>query len=1201
MLSLTFLLSIPEVSIKSVHAVTQSAPTLFQPFGPFSNSTIFTDYGDFTPMFTAFESGQVDLTDWPIFKSALASDQANANMFVTSQQLEYGIFQQDIQGHWSLLGVNQLATRTTTAPGLQGSPVFATGDCAGAGIAHIKISLVNLETGSSVIADPNNQVLLNFAKDGSTFGATGLYDFGCVVLSTLASNTVEPVSASVYSGIGSLNLVNAACSGATGCTVTATLGVNYASISNSKLTPAGTQFREGIAHLLEKGQFVLNEPQIAGIACATDTQGSPLQGLDGGLGGGVCGASLLATAPAAVSAECSDTGVAAALAAAGVTGCPHISLYNIAAPPNALTPGAYWWAAGGLAKGVTNGYASYEDILTACVHFVNAGLSVVNGASSTDCAGVANSLAGSKADTGLATPPACANGATGPDNCPHLNPNSIAGSLGHLWLIIRTSKPRQHFGQIIADTLNAMLGTPQNQGGGVVCYNWTTVSGGSTPCITAPTYYTIGQIATVVFGDGSGADCNSPINAVCDVWNMYTGGFTLGGQADHMYSIYDTAFGSNACGGGLASFPSNYDFHCDPAFDSQAQGGEFSTSGALAGNLFKQASLIGAQSVMTDPVYVPLISFGANNGYSFQGKSISTSLVSSKGNGWEAGTGGTFWSLFNMHQIPGYVPPSPGFAPGCVNPITMVHQLQCIMAGQSQDTDFLNIFSGDTVWDFSIMNQVYDSMLALVPGTGGFASATNTSPGQLIDWMTVSHGSSFNPTEITCVGKPVNPVPLCVQGTTTQTYILRPDIKFHDGPTVTAADVAYTILAARDVPASLFTAAVANVATDTCTGTVTATGTCSGTLQAIYGAQGQGCPTTLGATNPDGTPASVTPCQATAITGSGAGVTCPAPCTTLQVKLQGQSALFDSNIGGIPILPQHIWQNGANGMPGCGTMPFPAGGGPCSNPALDSMATGNFIGSGGYECVSSTGHVGGPCSSTGNQVTIAGATVLLKAYGAYSHGPTTYPQNSYEKFSWSDRNNEGGVGIDDLANAAVDFCISGTLGSATCPADAYWGNPVITGSTPGKVTAAVLATIALYFGISLTHPFSPGLVTNLDPNLDYYDYTGLGGGIFQGCPTSSVTVGATTTTFTCYSDSPPSGGESLTVADTNLNPIVACAEVRTPTPDPLNPTPGYNLDVWTCTVNNPLPAEVKLIYVPGTGAAASPFGVSRLPYYIFNH
>jgi ABC-type transport system substrate-binding protein len=741
-----------------------------------------------------------------------------------------------------------------------------------------------------------------------------------------------------------------------------------------------------------------------------------------------------------------------------------------------------------------------------------------------------------------------------------------------------------------------MFGTPQNQGGGVVCYNWTTVSGGSTPCITGPTYYTIGQIATVVFGDGSGADCGSAINAVCDVWNMYTGGFTTDTIPDQMYTTYNTAFGSNVCGGGLVAFPSNYLLHCDPRFDSQAQGGEFSTSGQLAAALFNQAAVTAAQGVMTIPIYVPLVSFGANNGYSYQGKSISTSLVSQKGNGWEAGTPGTYFSLLNMRQIPGYT----GTAPGCRNPTTGVHQIECVRAGMSQDTDFLNIFTGDTVWDFSIMNQVYDSMLALVPGTGGFSSLSNTTPEQFIDWMTISHADSFNPKEITCVGKPVNTIPLCVQGTTTQTWTLRPDLKWHDGATVTAADVAYSILADRDVPSSLLGSFVANVATDTCTGTVTAIGACSGTLQAIYGARGLGCPVMLGATNLDGTPVSVIPCQATIILGSGAGVTCPAPCNVVQVKLQGQSVLFDSNIGGIPILPQHIWQNGVNGMPGCGIMPLPAGGGVCSIPGLDSMAAGNFIGSGPMVCVSSTGHIGGPCTSTGTQVTQSGGTVLLKAFSGYMRGPTTQPQNSYQKFSWSDRNNEGGVGIDDLANAAVDLCISGTLGSSTCPADGYWGNPVITGSTPGKVTAAVLATIALYFGISLTHPFSPAQVTNLDPNLDYYDYTGLGGGVYFGCPATS----ATSTSFTCYTDSPPSGGESLAVTDTNLNPIAgaSCSETRNSSvPDPLNPTPGYLQGVWTCTSTGSLPSAFKLVYVPGTGAAASPFGVSNMPYYIFGH
>jgi ABC-type transport system substrate-binding protein len=1198
-------------------------------------------------MFTAFANGQVDLTDWPIFAGDLLNDQSNVNMFVTNAQPSYGIFQMDIQGHWSLLGINQLAARPTTTPGLQGSLVFTAGGCAGAGIADIKINLVNLETGSSVIADSNNQALLNFAKDGSVFDKTnpapsGFYDFGCVVLSTLASNTAEPVSTSVYAGIGSLNLVNAACAGATGCTVTATLGVNYASISNSKLTPAGTQFREGIAHLLGKQEFVQGEFGISGVfhACAMDEQGTPAQGLDRVPGPPGCMVSEDPDSPN--SAECADPGIAAEHTALGET-CSPFSLYNLDA--FSVSPPDLWWTT----AGAISGYPAYEDIYAACVHFNEAGLVVVNGAGPSDCAGVANSL--STIDTStcftvcpntLATPPPCAGGTAGPDNCPHLNPHSIAGSLGHLWVIIRSEPARKHFGQIIADGLNALFGTPQSQGGGVVCYNWTTISGGSGPCVTAPgPGYTIGEIATVVFGDGSGANCGSGSSAVCDTWNLYTGGFAAGTVPDQFYTTYDSAFGSTACGGSLASFPGDYVFHCDPAFDSQAQGGEFSTTSTVASNLFQVAADMMAQSSATIPVYVPLVSFGANNGYSYQGKSISTSLVSQKGNGWGAGSAGQFWSLLNMRQVPGYIAPGgAAFQPGCA-PFG-VPQIQCIRDGMSQNTDVLNFFSGGTVWDFTLMGEVYDSMLAPVPGTGGFPGATNPTPEQLIDWMTISHSSTFNPNEITCVGAPVNTVPVCVQGTTTQTWNLRPDLFFHDGAAVTAADVAYSILAYRDVSSISFASLVANVPTDKCTGSLTATGTCNGALQAIPGAEGDSCPTTLGlgGANPDGSPVGfIKPCQATAIPGSGFGPTCPAPCNAVKVKLQGQSVLFNDNIGGLPILPQHIWQNGANSMIGCGIMPFPGGGGPCSSPALDSMATGNFVGSGPMMCVSSTGHIGGPCTSTGTQTTTPGPAVLFRAFGCtkgqsthcgYMRGPTPLPGSSYQTFSWVDPNNDGAVGLDDLASMAVVFCDDPTVypSPATqvgvdmngkpiihhCASDAYWGNPSVVGTVsgcpvadngcPGAVTATALATIALYYGISLTRPYSPGVVTNIDPNLDYYDYTGLGGGVFYGCPPSSVTVGGTTTSFTCYSDSPPGGVESLTVADSNLNPTVgaSCSEIRMLTvPDRVNPIVGYVLGKWTCTVNNPLPPEVKLIYVPGAGAAASPFGVSRMPYYIFNH
>src|SRR5260370_36540431 len=113
---------------------------------------------------------------------------------------------------------------------------------------------------------------------------------------------------------------------------------------------------------------------------------------------------------------------------------------------------------------------------------------------------------------------------------------------------------------------------------------------------------------------------------------------------------------------------------------------------------------------------------------------------------------------------------------------------------------------------------------------------------QMTNWMVTTHQSSFNPTEISCVHT------TCVNGTTTQTWRLRTDLKFHDGTPVTADDVVFSILAYRDVPSAQLQPQVASVA-----GAV--------------------------ALNP----------------------------SVIQVKLQHQSPFYDFDIGTLPILPKHIW------------------------------------------------------------------------------------------------------------------------------------------------------------------------------------------------------------------------------------------------------------------------------------------------------
>src|SRR4029077_13496849 len=142
-------------------------------------------------------------------------------------------------------------------------------------------------------------------------------------------------------------------------------------------------------------------------------------------------------------------------------------------------------------------------------------------------------------------------------------------------------------------------------------------------------------------------------------------------------------------------------------------------------------------------------------------------------------------SLLNMRQVPGYTPPTPGFSPGGGDP-------DLIRRGFSFDTLNLSPFQAITTEEMEIVSLIYDSMLHANPLTGG-------TDGQLVDWQTISHSSTFNPTEVSC-----NAINGCITGTTTSTWRLRNDLKFQDGTPLTADDILFTVLALSDGPATSY-------------------------------------------------------------------------------------------------------------------------------------------------------------------------------------------------------------------------------------------------------------------------------------------------------------------------------------------------------------------------------------------------------------
>ncbi len=646
-----------------------------------------------------------------------------------------------------------------------------------------------------------------------------------------------------------------------------------------------------------------------------------------------------------------------------------LSPFNIA--DDKITPTTNWWTSFGSSVGVAQGYSGHDDLRAACDDFVSMGLTLTP--SGATCNDVANAAAGT----------------IDPGSYPHLVP---AGD-GHIKIGVRSSGGRAQFGMIVTDTLEFLFGTPSNRASmpnfvGTICF-W------SCPQYVLHYYQCLQSQCTATIFEDTSASGGSP-----DAWQLYTAGQSFNPTPDQ-YFINRNSVGSGAvCAGAPAIKPNNYNFWCDPQSDTWSSAGELAPTLTLSGQFFQRNVMTELNNAVDIPGFNFVSQFVENNGWNFQ-----------------QCTGG-----LNARQVPGYNPctvlgaPSncASYAPGGGNP-------NLIRRGFSQDTNNFSPFTYNSVWEGDVVSFIFDTMLQQNPSTGG-------SNAQFIDWGTTSHSSHYNPNEIGC-----NSIYGCTTGVTTQIWHLRNDWKFSDGNSATANDVAYTILAYRDVPSSLLQGFVLNV--------ISATGLDCGTGQ---------------------------------------------PCKTLQVKLQGQGALFEYNIGvALPILEKSLW------APYCGDPPV--AGGTCGSPTFDPMypsqnSPGIMVGTGPWTCIAPisgtgvvAGHVGGPCAETasgaltGSSITTDGQIFLSENTNfmrCCPNGPSATTSSLY-KISYADFHNTGVVDITDLANIASNY---GTN-------NAYWCNTNIA-CTNGLVGAVDLATVAVYFGHGITYPFTPQTLSNVDPQID---------------------------------------------------------------------------------------------------------------------
>ena len=722
----------------TVNGLSQPLPPTWSPYGPREKILNITMYSDIQNEYTAFLSGKVDITDFPLLPSQQPPTFCAGDIFCTPAQTALQLFDLEVNHHNSFLGVSLQAARTVAPPTLVLPASTAAGIC-GTGLGQLTVNLQNQEQANAPVLDSLNKLTITSqpsvtssatATDSGGSQPTGTYVFPCVVAGTYK------ISSSVYDSTAPCSSTQPTSCAFIGSNqaVTVTLRVNWNSPSTVEPTQAGVYIPRALAHLLDKPSFAANSP-LSGRGIYDDEWTSPAQNLPNNF---------------PVTAECVDH--------PWFNPCSPVSAYNFVS--DSLGGGSEWWTQPGTSAGVSLGYSGVADLRAACDDFVRAGFVVVGGANSTDCGSVALASQGSTAPSGYA----------------HLSNN------GHqIFVILRSDAVRKAYGQIIADSINFLFGTPNN---GQTFPNQTpqcTVTYGGPGCNTY--YLGLSTILSCVF--------ETPILSALDgcpaPWNLYTAGYGLDAFADQLFVYAYSSSASGVCGGSPEHYFANYFFYCDPQFDTDANAGEFSPTSAQAYQFFARAAVTGALNGLPLPVYTPIGVYSALAGWDTQTAcgcaSSQSSLVPVLGNGFAAGSG--YWSFLNMRQIPGFVPSNPAYKPGGGNP-------DLIRRGFSQDIDSLSPFNAYSPQDLEVISLIYDSLLQPNPLTLG-------TDGQFMDWQTLAHTSVYSPSEVSC-----NSLNGCVTGTTTTIWHLRSDLMFQDGTRLTADDVVYTILAYRDVPSGYF-------------------------------------------------------------------------------------------------------------------------------------------------------------------------------------------------------------------------------------------------------------------------------------------------------------------------------------------------------------------------------------------------------------
>ena len=519
---------------------------------------------------------------------------------------------------------------------------------------------------------------------------------------------------------------------------------------------------------------------------------------------------------------------------------------------------------------------------------------------------------------------------------------------------------------------------------------------------------TITDAFTFVFSGSStdGVTTNTPNLD----WHLYTGANSGGPAFNQQWALYDSNLASTICGGSSAvpasptgDFPLPNDvYSCNRKLDHYQELVEFNGTISGASQALQVAMEIFGNHTINNPTVSRTQQFAYLKGW--QGVSDATGIGTATGN---------FWSLLNAWN------PNPAVSG------------PTIRWGMKQGTSSLNPFTFTTVFEFNILQEIYDGLLAFTP----YIPSTGT---QVVGYLANSYSLVTHATDPNCPASAspstggTFPVGGCVK------LSLRGDIFWQDGIQLTASDVKFSF--------ENFNA----------TGGIVSPATLN-TVDVVY--------------NPAVLPTSL------------GGTEAPGASETLYIALQSSNAFALLDIVGVPIVPQHLWKTSASSGPCRDTSAATPGSGkgtaPCNvdpnflaGAGADPVTNNRLIGSSAFVCAPGpytgplTPGLGGGCTSSGTGAVTTG-TITLQRYGS---GLT--PANSgyfrgnanYKQYLWADVNGDGQVNAIDIsltsgcqANFGSNPTACNHLDGASTTLTCTSAGPCIGASSGGDSNSAVSA------------------------------------------------------------------------------------------------------------------------------------------------